>query len=157
MKTMPALASALGEGGALGEKAVARMHRLGAARLAGGDDLVDDQIALRRGRRADQHGVVGHLDMERVAVGFGIDRDGRDPHAAGGLDDAAGDLAAIGNQDSLEHRATQSREPAFCLCGGVGENVNDAAQSTWTLIDLASIDMDIGLLDDDAIDRRPRA
>ena len=107
----------LGEGRALGEKAVARMHGFGAALLAGGDDLIDDQIALRRGRRADQHGVVGHLDMERVAVGFGIDRDGRNPHAAGGLDDAAGDLAAIGNQDSLEHRATQSREPAFCLCG----------------------------------------
>ena len=121
----------LGEGSALGEKAVARMHGFRAALLAGGDDLIDDQIALRRGRRADRHGGVGHLDMERVAVGFGIDRDGRDAHAAGGLDDAAGDLAAIGNQDSLEHRATQSREPALCLCGAIGENVNDAAQSTW--------------------------
>ena len=103
MKTMPALASASAKACALGQKAVARMYRLGAAVLAGGDDLVDDQIALRRGRRADRHRLVGHLDMQRVAVGFGIDRDGRDPHAAGGLDDAAGDLAAIGDQDSLEH------------------------------------------------------
>ena len=93
----------LGERRALGEKAIARMHGLGAARLAGGDDLVDDQIALRRRRRADRHRVVGHLDMQRVAVGFGIDRDGCDAHPAGGLDDPAGDLAAIGNQDSLEH------------------------------------------------------
>ncbi len=87
------------------------MHRFGAARFAGGDDLVDDQIALRRGRRADQDGVIGHLDMERVAVGFGIDRDGGNPHPAGGLDDAAGDLAAIGNQNSLEHCTDPANRP----------------------------------------------
>ena len=120
----------LGEGRALGEKAVARMHGLGAARLAGGDDLVDDQIALRRRRRADQNRVVGHLDMERVAVGLGIDRDGRDPHAPGGLDDAAGDLAAIGNQDSLEHCATRSRGPARSLCGGIRKMSMTPRQST---------------------------
>ena len=88
---------------ALGEEAVARMHRLGAGRLAGLDDLVDDQIALGRGRRADVHRLVRHLDMQRVAVGVGIDRDGLDAHPARGLDDPAGDLAAIGDQDALEH------------------------------------------------------
>ena len=132
------LGQRLGEGFALGEKAVARMHGLGAGLLAGCDDLVDDQIALRRRRRADQHRLVGHLDMERVAVGVGIDGDGRDAHAPGGLDDAAGDLAAIGNQDLLEHRATQSREPAFCLCGAIGKMSMTPLsrlghQSTWTL------------------------
>ena len=76
MKTMPALAERLGESRALGEKAVARMHRLGAALLAGGDDLVDDEIALRRRRRPDRDRRIGHLDMQRVAVGLGIDRDG---------------------------------------------------------------------------------
>ena len=79
------------------------MHGLGTARLAGGNDLVDDQIALRRRRRADRDRGVGHLDMERVAVGLGIDRDGFNAHPPRGLDDPAGDLAAIGNQDSLEH------------------------------------------------------
>ena len=54
-------------------------------------------------RRPDQDRLIRHLDMERVAVGLGIDRDRCNPHAPGGLDDAAGDLAAIGNQDSLEH------------------------------------------------------
>ena len=90
---------------ALGEKAVARMHRLRAGLLAGGDDLVDQQIALGRSRRADMHRLVRHLDMQRVAVGVGIDRDCRDPHLAGCLDDPAGDLAAIGDQDALEHVA----------------------------------------------------
>src|SRR5437868_1586242 len=41
--------------------------------------------------------------MQRVAVGFGIDGDRLNPHAAGGLDDATGDLAAICDQNSFEH------------------------------------------------------
>ena len=93
----------LGKGCALGQKTVARMHRLGAALFAGGDDLLDDQIALSCRRRPDRDGRVGHFHMQRVAVGLGIDRDGSNPHAAGGLDDPASDLAAVGNQDSLEH------------------------------------------------------
>ena len=46
-----------------------------------------------------QHGLVGQLDVQRVLVGLGIDGDGRDAHLAGGLDDAAGDFAAVGDQD----------------------------------------------------------
>ena len=105
MKTMPAAASACAKRLALRQEAVARMHRLGAAVPAGRDDLVDDEVALGGGRRPDRDRLVGHLDVQRVLVGLGIDRDGRDAHAAGGLDDAAGDLAAIGDQDALEHAA----------------------------------------------------
>ena len=36
--------------------------------------------------------------MQGTAVGLGIDRHGGNAHPAGGLDDAAGDFAAIGNQ-----------------------------------------------------------
>ena len=103
MKTMPCLLQRRAEGGALGEEAVAGMHGFGAGRLAGLDDLLGDEIALRGRRRADMHRLVGHLDMHRVAVGIGIDRDGGDPHLPRRLDDAAGDLAAIGDQDFLEH------------------------------------------------------
>ncbi len=87
----------------LAEESVAGMHRLGAGLAAGLDDLVDQQIALGRGRRANQDCMIGHFDMERVAVGFGIDRDRLDPHAAGSLDDPAGYLAAICDQNSFEH------------------------------------------------------
>ena len=58
--------------------------------------------------------------MERVAVGLGIDRDRLDPHPAGGLDDPAGDLAAIGDQNLLEHLvvydlwAGLARDPPKC-------------------------------------------
>ena len=91
------------KGFALRQEAVAGMHRLGAGLAAGLDDLLDHQIALGRRRRSDQHGLIGHFDMQRVAVGLGIDRDRLDTHAAGSLDDPAGDLAAVGDQNSFEH------------------------------------------------------
>ena len=40
--------------------------------------------------------------MQRVAVGLGIDRDGRDPEPARGADHPTGDLSAIGDQDLAE-------------------------------------------------------
>ena len=79
------------------------MHRLGAGVPAGGEDVLHHQIALRRRRRADRDRDVRHLDVKRVAVGLGIDRNGLDTHAPGSLDDPAGDLAAVGNEDALEH------------------------------------------------------
>ena len=83
------------------QEAVARMHRLGAGLLAGRDDPVGLQVALAAGRGADVHGLVGQLDMARVPVGVGVDGDGRDAHLLRGLDDAAGDFAAVGDQDLL--------------------------------------------------------
>ena len=97
------LGERLGKAGAFGQEAIARMHRLGAGRLARGDDLVGDQIGFGRRRRPDMHRLIGHLHKGRARVGVRIDRDGSDAHAARGLDDAAGDFAAIGDQDFLEH------------------------------------------------------
>src|SRR4029079_9344266 len=88
---------------AFGQEAIAGMHGLRARRLAGIDDFVDQQITLRSGRWANWHGLIGHLDMQRVAIGLGIDRNGLDPHPTGGLDDTAGDFAAIGDEDAFEH------------------------------------------------------
>ena len=115
MKTMPACVERRREGRTFGEKAVTGMHGLGAALLAGRDDVLDDEIALGRRRGADGDRLIRHLDVERVAVGFGIDRDRRNPHPARGLYDAARDFAAIGNEDSLEHSADRSTAPAAAL------------------------------------------
>ena len=93
----------LREGLALGQEAVARVDGLGAALLAGGDDFLDHQITLGCGRRANQDGGIGHLDMQRVLVGLRIDGDRLNSHFSRGLDDPAGNFAAIGNQDALEH------------------------------------------------------
>ena len=36
--------------------------------------------------------------MQRVAIEFGVDRDGGDAHLAAGANDANGDFTAVGNQ-----------------------------------------------------------
>ena len=62
--------------------------------------------------------LVGHLDEERVRIGLRMDRDG--PHAEPPRrpDDPAGDLAAIGDENGLEHGpswvGTLSGEAAPC-------------------------------------------
>jgi hypothetical protein len=91
------------EGTVLRQEAIAGMHGLGAGLAAGFHDLVDQEVAFGGGRRADQHGVIGHFDVERIAVGLGIDGDGLDPHPPRRFDNPAGDLAAICDQNSLEH------------------------------------------------------
>jgi hypothetical protein len=103
------LLDASGEGLVLREEAVARMDRVGAGLLAGGDDLVHREVGLAAGRRADEDRLVGELDVQRVAVGLGIHRHGRDAHALGRLDDAAGDLATVGDQDLSQHRRRSPR------------------------------------------------
>ena len=59
---------------------------------------------MGRGGRADGDRLVRHFNVERVLVGFGVDGDGPDAHAARRLDDAAGYFAAVGDQDFIEHR-----------------------------------------------------
>ena len=75
------------------------MDRLGPRLTAGGDDLVGDKVGLRRRRRADEDGLVRHLDGHGIRVGLGIDHDGGDPHPAAGLNDADRNLAAVGDQN----------------------------------------------------------
>ena len=74
------------------------MHRLGAAVAAGLHDLARYQIRLGRRGGTDGDRLVRHSDMQRAAVCLGIDRHRGDAHAPRGLDDAAGDFAAICDQ-----------------------------------------------------------
>ena len=105
------------ERSALGEKAIARMDSLGACLETGGDDLVDREIGLRRRGRPYRDRFIRHLDMQRILVRVGIDGDGPDAHAARRLDDATGDLAAVSDQDCLEHRALARKAPPLSFNG----------------------------------------
>ena len=87
----------------LGQEAIAWMDRFRAGGLARGDDLVHPEIRVARRRGADAQRLVGQLDVPRVAIGFRVDGHRGDPHRAGSANDAAGDFAAIGDQDFLEH------------------------------------------------------
>jgi hypothetical protein len=51
-------------------------------------------------------GLIRHLDMQGIPIRIRIDRNGGNAHAARGFDHAAGNLAAIRDQDFLEHRVS---------------------------------------------------
>ncbi len=113
------LGQRFGKGVAFRQKAIAGMHRIGAAAAAGLDDPVHGQIGLGGGRGTDGHRLIRHAHMQGMAVGLGKDRHGGDAHAAGGLDDAAGDFAAIGDQYLAKHRLHQKRAGRNLRgCGG---------------------------------------
>ena len=84
------------ERGALREEPVARVDRLGAAsRRAASMTASIAQVALRRRRRSEPDGRVGHADVRCVGVRVAVDRDRLDPELVAGADDADRDLAAV--------------------------------------------------------------
>jgi hypothetical protein len=87
----------------LGQEAVARVDRVGAGDLGGRDDARDAQVRVARRRGADAHVVVGEAHVQGLAVRLGVDGDGLDAQLAARADDAQGDLAAVGDEDFLEH------------------------------------------------------
>ena len=98
----------LGEGVVLGEESVARVNGLSAGGLGRGDDVRADEVGLSCCCRSDANGLIGHSHVARVRVRVGVDRDGGNAHAPRRLDDAARDLAAVGDQDLGEHRSIVS-------------------------------------------------
>ncbi len=94
---------ALGKAGVFAQEAVARMHRLRAGLLAGGNDFFGLQVAVAAWRGADVDGFIGKLDMARILVGVGIHRHRLDAHFAGGKNDAAGNFAPVGDQNFGKH------------------------------------------------------
>jgi hypothetical protein len=89
--------------GVLGEEAVAWMNRLGVGQLGGRDDGIDIEVAGEARRGTDADALVGKPDMERFAVGGGVDGDRLDPHLFAGPDDPDRDLAPVGDEYFMEH------------------------------------------------------
>ena len=111
MKVMPCVLDHLGEVGVLGQEAVAGMDGVGAGDRRGRQDRDLVEVALARRRRADADALVGQAHMHGVGVGGGMHRDGADAHLAAGAMDAQRDLAAVGDQDLVEHGAC----PAYSM------------------------------------------
>ena len=84
-----------GEVRVLGQKSVAGMNRIDIAHLGRAHDAVDFQITFRAGRRADANRFIGQLDMERIDIGFGINRQGANAELLARANNAQRDLAAI--------------------------------------------------------------
>ena len=98
----------LGEVGVLRQEAVAGMHGVGTGSLGDVDDLGDVEVGLGRAGAAEGEGLVGHLDVQGVAVRVGVDGDGGEAGIAAGPGDSDGDFATVGDEDLLH--ALQSRE-----------------------------------------------
>jgi len=91
----------------LRQEAVARMDGVGAGDLAGRQQRGNVEIGIARRRRADADGFVGEAHVHRVGVGRRIDRHGRDAEFFRRAKDAQGDLAAVGDQNLVEHGSTR--------------------------------------------------
>ena len=93
-----------GEGGVLGEEAVARVDGVGAAaRQITSKIELGCEVALGRRLAAQRVGLVGQPDMEGVLVELGVDGDRRDAELAAGPDDPHGDLAPVRDEHLVEH------------------------------------------------------
>ena len=97
------LLDALGEVGVLRQEAVAGVDGFGVGDLGRGDDRRYVEVAQAGRGGADAHRLVGEAHVLGVGVGLGMDGDGLDAELAAGAQDAQGDLAAVGNEDLLEH------------------------------------------------------
>ena len=87
----------------LRQEAIAGMNGVGACRDGRLDDGAPVEVALLHRRRAEPHRRVRRLHVWRVRVGIGVDGDRLDAQAVAGPLDAAGNLAAVRDEDSFQH------------------------------------------------------
>ena len=85
-------------------KTIAGVNRLGPRGFGRVDDAFPAQVTVLGRAAADMHGLVAGAHMLGVRIRIGIHGDGADGHAARGGRHPAGDFAAVGNQDLMEHR-----------------------------------------------------
>ena len=95
----------LGEVGVLGQEPVAGMDGVGAGDLGGGQDRHRVQVAVGGLGRADADALVGEPHVHRLGIGGRMHGDRGHVQLAAGAQDAQRHLAAIGDQDLVEHRA----------------------------------------------------
>ena len=74
-----------------------------------GEDARRIEVAVARRRWPDPHRLVRLAHVARVRVRVGVHRHGADAQAARGAEDAAGDLAAVGDQQTLDHERVPAR------------------------------------------------
>ena len=99
----PGVPADLREVRVLAQEAVAGMDRVRVRDLGGGDQAVDPEVGLLRRAGPDADRPVGLLEPGPAPVGGGVDAHRLGAELAAGSDDSQGDLAAVGDQDALEH------------------------------------------------------
>ena len=107
----PAGFAGLGKVGVFRKQSVSRMNAVASSHGRHFKNAGRVQIGGRNGGGTEEKGLVRHADMGRVTVGLGVNGDGGNAEIFQRPDDAAGDLAAIGNEHFGEHvrKKTQSQ------------------------------------------------
>ena len=100
----PAFGTDFRQFGVFREKAIAGMQRITAGFHGQVDQLAWVQVAGQR-VVTQAVGFVGALDVQGMAVGFGIDGNRADTHLGTGTHDAHGNLATVGTEDFLQQGA----------------------------------------------------
>ena len=99
--------AALGDGpsevGVLREEPVAGVHGVGAAAFDDVEDGLGVEVALGGRLAAQGVGLVRQADVEGVSVEIGVHGHRGDAQLLAGTDDSDGDLAAVGDEDLVEH------------------------------------------------------
>jgi hypothetical protein len=98
----------IGEVRVLAEEAVTGMDRLRAGRPRNLDDRVAAQVTLLRPRTTDRVRLIGKAHVLCVGIGRGEHGHRADAEPAAGANHAAGDFAAVGDEDLGEHLFLQS-------------------------------------------------
>jgi hypothetical protein len=78
------------------------MDRFGAAPACRVEDRIASKVTLLRPRTADRDRDVGEPRVLRARIGLRVDRDGLNAESPAGADHAAGDLAAVRDQEPFE-------------------------------------------------------
>ena len=94
-----------GEVGVFRKQAVAGMDGIHVGNFGGADHSRNIQIALRKRRRADADGFVGETHVQRIAVGFAVNRNRADAQFLAGANHPQSDFATVRDEDFLEHLA----------------------------------------------------
>ena len=110
-----------------GEEAIARVNRISTHAIygmGGGNDRFDREVAV------DQHRGIRYLNVLRVTIVLGIDRDRADAHRVQGARDATGNFATIGDQNLREHGNHIRKRPKPGSGSGVAAAISRAMPST---------------------------
>jgi hypothetical protein len=95
----------------LGKEPITGVHRLCPGSQRRLHEHVDLQVALRRRSRPDQERLVRETRMQRVAICLRVHTDRAGAQLSERPEDTDGDLAAVRNQDLVEHVGTVLSRP----------------------------------------------
>ena len=99
-----------GKVGVFGQKAVARVNTVGVGDLGGRDNRRGVQVAFGGACRPDADRLVGQAHVHQIGVGLGVHGDGLNVQGLAGAQNAQRDLAAIGDEDFVQHVGAARRQ-----------------------------------------------